>query len=321
MKIPTLHERHLGALIGSLVGDALGVPVEFTAREVRDSDPVTGMRGYGTWNQPPGTWSDDGAMTLATADVLVHQGWDTAAMMEGFRRWLDEGWWTARGNVFDIGSTTRKAIDRYAITGDHLTCGQASETNNGNGSLMRCLPASLWLLDRSDADIVHLAGEASALTHAHPRSRLACAWHAVWCREALTNAEMAAVLTATNVAMTPSLPEAERVVFRRILSGEVLGLPRRQVSSDGYVISTLEASLWCLAHHRSFPETVLAAVNLGGDTDTTGAVVGGMAGLWYGIHAIPTAWMEALPRLDDVRHLAENLAQKCAHHGGPHGVH
>lgn len=85
-------------------------------------------------------WLIDGAMTFAIADVLVHQGWDTAAMMEGFCRWLDEGWWTASGNVFDIGSTTRKAIDRYAITGNHLTCGQASETSIGNGSKMRCLP-------------------------------------------------------------------------------------------------------------------------------------------------------------------------------------
>lgn len=318
MKEPTLRERHVGALLGSLVGDALGVPVEFSAREVRDADPVTGMRGYGTWNQPPGTWSDDGAMTLVTADVLAQKGWDSAAMMEGFRRWLDEGWWTARGNVFDIGSTTRKAIDRYAITGDHRTCGQSSETSNGNGSLMRCLPASLWLLEQADDDLIRRAGEVSALTHAHPRSQMACAWHALWCRAALNHGGLFEVQRSVNEALDEHLPDADRSAFARISSGGVLRLPRRQVSSDGYVISTLEASLWCLAHQRTYAETVLAAVNLGGDTDTTAAVVGGMAGWWYGIQAVPTVWIQAIPRSNDVRELAEHFAQRCLHQRGSH---
>ena len=73
MNIPTpsTHERLLGGMIGTLVGDALGVPVEFTGRSMRDKDPVTGMRAFGTWNQPAGTWSDDSSMTLAAADVMA----------------------------------------------------------------------------------------------------------------------------------------------------------------------------------------------------------------------------------------------------------
>ena len=315
MKDPTLHDRYLGALIGTLVGDALGVPVEFTAREVRNADPVTDMRGFGTWNQPPGTWSDDGAMTLVTADVLVHQGWDTAAMMEGYRRWLYSAWWTARGTVFDVGATTARAIDHFAITRDHRSCGLALESSNGNGSLMRCIPVSLWLCHRTQEEVIQFASESSSLTHAHPRSRLACAWHALWCQAALTEPEFKETIRTANSGIEGHLSSQERTVFARMLSGAITELPREAISGDGYVISTLEASIWCLGRNRTFADTVLAAVNLGEDTDTTGAVVGGMAGWRYGVQEIPRTWIEALPRLDEVNALAERFAQRCVNHG------
>lgn len=311
MNTPNATARILGGLFGTLVGDALGVPVEFTGRSMRDLDPVTGMSGYGTWNQPPGTWSDDGAMTLASADTLTAHGWNLDRMMDGFRRWYDEAWWTAHDAVFDIGGTTRLAIIDYRINRDAASCGRQGEDANGNGSLMRIFPASAWLAGSSSKDRIRRAGDASALTHAHIRSRLCCAWHAQWCAAVLAGSDARGAAGKASQRLQREVPAGEHAPLARILDGTAMDLPRVRVPSDGYVVSTLEAAQWCLAQHNSFADAVLAAVNLGGDTDTTGAVVGGMAGWLHGVEAIPTAWIDALPRRSELDTLAKRFAERC----------
>ena len=128
--------RILGGLYGSLVGDALGVPVEFASRSAREVDPVTGMREFGTHNQPAGTWSDDGALLLCSVDSQVEKGFDTQDMGERFVRWQDESLWTARGRVFDIGNATWDALSNIAQGMPAEEAGGTTERSNGNGSLM-----------------------------------------------------------------------------------------------------------------------------------------------------------------------------------------
>jgi len=316
---PSLHDRIRGGLLGTLVGDALGVPVEFSSRSARDLDPVVDMRGFGTWNQPSGTWSDDGAMALATADMLTTHGWQPQQLMEGFRRWLDGGFWAAHGMPFDVGNATRNAIMLYRIHGDWSNCGQDSEWDNGNGSLMRCFPVSAWLVGASPTDRIRLAGEASALTHAHIRSRLCCAWHAQWCEATLSERDVGVAAAQVNARLRRDVPPAEWTHLARLLDGTILQAPRDSVNSSGYVVATLEASLWCVARHGSFSEMVLAAVNLGGDTDTTGAVTGGMAGWLLGAGAIPETWLSALPRRGEVEDLATRFAERCLDQWSAHG--
>lgn len=311
MSLPSAHDRIVGGILGTLVGDALGVPVEFQERATLDRDPVVGMRSGGTWNQPAGTWSDDGAMCLVTADVLCHLGWDLENLMIGFDRWLYSALWTARGGVFDIGHRTRSSIERFRAGEPAGRCGGDQESDNGNGSLMRALPVSCWLHRSPSARRIRLAGDASALTHAHPRSRWCCAWHAAWCDAVLAGGETSAAAAAANAQIAPLLPPAERAALARILDGRLLGAPRQAIASGGYVVHTLEAAVWCLLRYVGFAETVLAAVNLGGDTDTTAAVAGGMAGLRGGAAAIPAGWLAALPRHEEVTALAHHFADAC----------
>ena len=84
--------------------------------------------------------------------------------------------------------------------------------------------------------------------------------------------------------------DRERDAFSRVLSGEIGGVSEADIVSNGYVVSTLEASLWCLLTTGSFEEAVLRAVNLGSDTDTTGCVTGGLAGIHYGLDHVPERW-------------------------------
>ena len=314
MSTPEPRDRLLGGVIGTLVGDALGVPVEFTGRAMRDRDPVIDMHGFGTWNQPPGTWSDDSSMTLITADLLSRVGWDMERTITGFLAWLDEAWWTPHGVVFDIGNATHGALKTFRVHRDHTSCGKSDEYANGNGSLMRSLPVSCWLFGQPTEEIHRLAGEASALTHAHLRSRLCCAWHALWCDAKLAGRPVRVAARQASDRLRQHVPDFERKILGRLLDSSVMDLPRASIQSDGYVVSTLEAALWCVANHDDFRSTVLAAVNLGDDADTTGAVAGGMAGLHYGFNAIPPEWIAALARRDDVMALAERFATACVEH-------
>ena len=139
-----MRDKILGGVLGLCVGDALGVPVEFESRESLRSNPVTDMRGYGTYNQPAGTWSDDTSMTICLMDSLSG-GLDYFDIMTKFKSWINGAECTAHGEVFDVGNTTRKAIDRFTNGMDALKCGGGSEKDNGNGSLMRILPLVFYL--------------------------------------------------------------------------------------------------------------------------------------------------------------------------------
>jgi len=190
-------------------------------------------------------------------------------------------------------------------------CGGSEDHDNGNGGLMRLLPASCWLFGRPTADIVRLAGESSALTHAHPRSRLCAAFHALTTEDLLSGASIRSAALNSAARLRRHVPPEEREPLATLLDGSALDRPRRDVHSDGYVVSTLEAALWSLERHDDYPAAVLAAVNLGGDTDTTGAVAGGLAGLRGGITAIPPQWRDSLARHEEVLALADRFADAC----------
>jgi len=314
-----VRDRLMGGLVGLVLGDALGVPVEFGSRRERDRDPVRGLRGWGTHAQPRGTWSDDGALALAQADAFIRHGWQPHRHLEAFAAWRDHGAYTAHGQVFDIGGTTATALDRFRRGTPPEQTGGRSERDNGNGALMRILPASCWWAGAPLPVVVQRLGEASALTHAHPRSRWACAWHAVIAAGLLARRPVAEGLAAAALDLAPRLPPAERSALAPLIDSRCLYLPRAAVPSDGYVVSTLVAACWCLHRHDAFEAVVLEAVNLGGDTDTTAAVAGGLAGLRCGLTGLPRPWIDALPRAAAVLDLAERFAEAVlapSHVGG-----
>lgn len=303
---PTLRERMIGAMVGLVVGDALGVPVEFHRREALAREPLRDMIGHGTHDQPPGTWSDDSSMALVTAASLL-RGYDPKDMMAGFARWLLEDEWTPHGEVFDSGITTQQAIHRYA-GGAPPPWGGEGEMDNGNGSLMRILPLALASHRLAPAAVIDRAFEVSSLTHAHVRACLCCAYYSLVLREILDGRDLAAAMRAATGHLEPRVPAAEAEVLARILDGSVIDAPRGSIRGSGYVVHCLEASLWAAGRYADYREAVLAAVNLGEDTDTTGAVTGGLVGALVGVQAIPRAWVDGLARKGEVLALAERLA-------------
>lgn len=304
---PKFRDQIIGGVIGLVVGDALGVPVEFFSRESLRHNPVSGMRGYGTHGQPAGTWSDDSSLALVTLQSLLG-GYSPKAIMTGFQKWRSDNHMTPHGQVFDIGVTTAHAIRRAAHGVEPVLCGGASESENGNGSLMRILPLSIFVSRRDSAEIIRRSFEISSLTHAHFRSRLCCAYYSLLVRGILDGMDLERAMQEATRDLDPAIPPEERKILASILDGTVLERDERYISSGGYVVHTLEASLWCCHRYPDFSAAVLAAVNLGADSDTTGAVTGGLAGLIHGFGSIPQEWVEQLARSGEVLRLATACA-------------
>ncbi|OUL37338.1 hypothetical protein BV372_02790 [Nostoc sp. T09] len=303
--------KTLSGLMGLCIGDALGVPVEFTSRAERVKSPVTKMLGYGTWNQPPGTWSDDSSLTFCLAESLC-RGYSLDAIANSFWRWYKAAYWTPRGELFDIGNTTHAAIMRLKQGILPREAGGKIENTNGNGSLMRILPMAYYHKSLSFSELIARVHDVSAITHAHARSQMACGIYISIAVALLEGADLQAAYLQSldKIQSIYSVREylLEKPHFARIYSGEIGKLPVEEINSGGYVIDTLEASLWCLLNSSSYSETVLKAVNLGGDTDTTAAVTGGLAGIYYGVENIPQEWINQIARKQDIINLAKRFA-------------
>jgi ADP-ribosyl-[dinitrogen reductase] hydrolase len=306
----TTTTKILSGLMGVCVGDALGVPVEFSSRTERIKSPVTKMLGYGTWNQPPGTWSDDSSLMLCLADSLC-SGYGVDDIAQSFCRWYRENHWTAHGEVFDIGNTTYQAIIRLERGIPPLQAGGTNENSNGNGSLMRILPMAYLYETLTFSDLLTKVHEVSCITHGHLRSQMACGIYISIAVELLKGADLQTAylqgVEKIQEIYTDSQYIQEKPHFQRVFSGEISQLPTEKINSGGYVVDTLEASIWCLLNSSSYAESVLKAVNLGEDTDTTAAVTGGLAGIYYGVENIPPEWVEQIARKQDIIDLANRF--------------
>ena len=312
MTFHTPHQSILGGLYGSLVGDALGVPVEFCSREARKQDPVTGMRGHGVHGQPAGTWSDDGSLLLCAAESLLEKdGFDPQDMGERFLQWFELGHWAAYGLVFDIGNATRQALIRIRNGTPALQAGGRDQFDNGNGSLMRILPVVLASVHEDEDAFVTLIERASAITHGHARSKMACVFFGFVVRalqDGLGRYDALRQAQARFAGVYESNSELKH--FSAVMRDELATTSDWDIDSGGYVIDTLMASLWCLMTTDTFSDCVLKAVNLGDDADTTGCVAGGLAGIAYGYDAIPAEWRLKLPRQKELWELFANFEQK-----------
>ncbi|MCD0464618.1 ADP-ribosylglycohydrolase family protein [Flavobacterium sp. ENC] len=301
-------------LFGLAIGDALGVPVEFYSRFSLKENPVSDMIGYGTHYQPLGTWSDDSSLAFCLAESLCN-GFDLFDIARNFVKWYSTELWTPHGQVFDIGIATRNAIHNIGKGHQPEFCGGFEEKDNGNGSLMRILPLVFYLKDEEDIEVIYEKVKAvSSITHAHFRSVFACFVYVVYCLEILKEKDKFEAYSEVQIILSKFLQNkkynpAEIQLFDRVLINDISKYPEVNIHSSGYVLDSLQASLWCFLNSDSYEETVLKAVNLGEDTDTTAAIAGGLAGIYYGIEKIPKKWIKNLVRTNDIKNLAERLSK------------
>jgi len=296
----------LGGLVGLLVGDALGVPYEFhppqrlpLRKQIEMQPPAGFPRAHS--GVPVGTWSDDGAQALCLLATLVEQGrFSLVDFADRLLRWLDRGYMAVDDRVFDVGIQTADALDNLRDGVSARESGGADVMDNGNGSLMRCLPLAL-LHAGSDTALVREAHLQSLPTHAHPRSQVVCAFYCLVATGYLQGlADPWASADSRLEAVYQAWPDArEGSEYLREL--DVLrGFPQHDAPrGTGYVLDTLWSARRAL-EEPTFEDVVRTAILFGNDTDTTACVAGGLAGIRFGFGGIPARWLERLRGYDIV---------------------
>jgi ADP-ribosyl-[dinitrogen reductase] hydrolase len=302
-----LRDRVRGALVGLAVGDAVGTAVEFEAPG--SFPPVTDMTGGGAFGLEPGQWTDDTSMALCLAESLIERrGFDARDQMERYVRWWREGHLSSTGRCFDIGNTTRAALDRSVRTGDPFA-GSTDAHTAGNGSLMRLAPVAMCFVSRP-GDAVARAAESSRTTHGARVAVDACRYLAALLVGAMRGASREALLGGV-YEPEPRLWDASPLheEIAAIAAGSFRAKSPPAIRGTGYAARSLEAALWAFARASDFREACLLAANLGEDADTTAAICGQLAGAHWGESGIPAEWRERLAMWEVIDRYAEELAR------------
>lgn len=292
------------SLYGFIVGDAMGVPIEFEDREKLINKPVTSMLGYGSHDVEAGVYSDDTSMTLATMDSIIKQNGiiNYNDIADKFCDWVNNNEYTATNKIFDIGMTTKYALIKYFNNKiDATMCGGTNINENGNGSLMRMLPIALYCFYKNikdDNEIFTLVKNSSSITHAHDISILGCY---IYVRYVISLLETKNKISSYNFIKKLDYSmfiEEVKLEYSRIIFSDISTLNINDINSSGYVVDTLEAVFWIILNCSSYNESIIGAINLGGDTDTIGAITGSIAGILYGYDNISKRWLSKLKNKD-----------------------
>lgn len=300
MNEPLALKRSQGALLGLAIGDSVGMPVEFCPKD--SFTPITDMMAGGAFNLKKGQWTDDTSMALCLADSLIAcQGFDPQDQMTRYLKWYQHGENSVTGQCFDIGHATRQALEHFATT-NNPHAGSTDPYSSGNGSLMRLAPVPIFY-HNDLKKCVEYAVLSSKTTHASPDCLSACAYFAQVLYHALHGqSDKDTLLTATS-----GYPFSPNV--QAITDGSFKHKERDEIFGTGYVVSSLEASLWAFYHTDNFKDAILMAVNLGDDADTTGAITGQIAGAYYGLDGIPSDWVSDVAWREHILKLAKKLCQ------------
>ena len=278
------HNQYLGAIIGHAVGDAMGFPTEFSKREELLKNPVLEMIDSPDVGQPAGSWSDDTAMEIATIDSFIQKKcFDYKDIMDKWVKWISKSEYTPTGVAFDIGRTCLKAIKKYCNGTAPLQCGATSMNENGNGSLMRILPVALYAYSKNldDISIRKLTNEVSSLTHAHEVSRLGCY-----------------IYVQFIICLLKGYTKED--AYKHI----------QNLDYSSYDMNSINLYIRIFMNAQHYKEAIIASTNIGGDTDTIGAIVGSMAGIYYGFESIPSNWLDKLQRKEYLMELASEF-ERC----------
>lgn len=302
--IMTMKNRFIGSLLGLACGDAVGTTVEFKPRGT--FEPVTDMVGGGPFGLLPGQWTDDTSLALCLAESLIESGgFDAKDQSRRYLRWFRKGYLSSTGHCFDIGNTTRNALVAFDRSGDPFS-GPTDPNSAGNGSIMRLAPVPMFYVDEIDA-VVEFSAKSSRTTHGAAEAVDACKLFGVMIALALRGEGKEKILVDAikhldRAQLAPQITEIAEGTYREKSLDEIRG--------SGYVVKSLEAALWAFWHADTYEQAVLKAVNLGEDTDTTAAVVGQLAGAFYGAERIPSGWRSKVAFRETIEDYSLKLYEK-----------
>lgn len=293
-----LRDRFRGVLLGVATGDALGAPLEFQPPRAA-ANQLTEMVGGGWLKLPPGQWTDDTELTVATVESLLERRrFDPDDIAERLARWYLSG-------PLDVGNHTAMVLRDIAggkpWEQASAEAQQAQPESAANGSLMRAAPLALFFFQAPE-HAASLSPVLSRITHAHTHCQHACTLYNVVVAKLLQGEPLDAAITGAMEACQ-EMDAAMRMRLDRVR------LPENETSPTGWVLDTLEVALWSVWRSETFEDALVSAVNRGADADTVGAVAGGLAGALYGMSGIPQRWLSVLKERDRLLQMADALLE------------
>jgi len=297
----TARDRGTGALIGLAVGDALGAPVEFCppGRFKR----VTDMQPGGWFDLKAGQWTDDTSMALCLADSLLEcRELDPLDQLRRYVRWYDDGYMSSKPECFGCGQQTKMALRTFIETGSPRPLA-GDEDSQGNGSIMRLAPVPVAFAHFGIEVAQQMSGESSLTTHPARACVDACRLLGGMIAAAVQGLDKTQVLDTRFWRWGALHPD-----IAVIADGSYRDREPPEIQGGGWVVHSLEAAMWAVWRTDSFEDAVLAAVNLGDDADTTGAVAGQLAGAIYGADQISQHWREGITDPELLWRFADRLA-------------
>lgn len=294
-------------ILGLAIGDALGLPYEFLTRDELINETIDKMLPTERLKTPKGYYSDDTSLTLCLLESLTG-GYNLEDIANNFVKWLYDGYLTPEGKAFGIGKTTKESIIRIKEGVALSECGGIGERDNGNGSLMRILPLAYYLPTISHDKWYNIIREICSLTHAHDVSVIACTIYVLYAIELINGEDKFNSLVKVSETIKNDFSNnSELSRFEIVLNNEIKNQNIDNIRSGGYVVSTLEAALYCFLTTDNYNDCITTAIKLGHDTDTTAAVCGGLAGIYYKVHTINSNWIHSLKDLNKIISLCEKF--------------
>jgi ADP-ribosylglycohydrolase len=308
-----------GALFGLAIGDALGVPVEMIKRDVLKLNPVTdlnnykGPEGYKGHDQPLGSFSDDSSLTFCLAESLCN-GYNLNDIATRFVKYFFEGYWTAGGRVFGVGKSTEDSITRLRNGVPPERSGNYDVNCTGNGSLMRILPLLFYLRAYPVGMRYHMTRQVACITHGSMQTILPCFYFLEFALELLNDSDKQtayanAAKTVSTFIQSLRLSQEDLEVLKPLVDEDITQRSEDSINTIHHAVYTIQAAMYCFMKTNNYADAVLMAVNLGDDTDTTAAVTGGLAGLYYGFDTIPEKWIDQIKRSNEIRDLCDRLSK------------
>ncbi len=290
-----IENKIYGGIYGLLIGDAIGVPYEFKKpHEIKDIDINPKHIKNKTYPDIHyGTWSDDGAQSLILLSTLLdNDTFDTVDFFDRLVNWLDMGYMSVDNHTFDVGIQTYLSISAYKKSRKVEINSSPNEDQNGNGSLMRCLPLALWHKG-SNKELIDLAHKQSLITHPHLRSQVCCALYCLVARYLLLGCNPGIAIDKSKDELMNIYEKYHYFDALHELKENILSYDLVKCHGGSYVVDSLMSSLSCI-NEVSYSDTIKKAILFGNDTDTTACIAGGLAGIRFGFNQIPEHWVSGL---------------------------
>lgn len=309
------------SLMSFILGDVMGTPAQFILRanlkESLKQAPISELILNANTTIPFGAWSDDSSMTLCTMKSITDkQTINIENMSEYFLMWLYNAYLTPFDKTFDVGRTTYEALNNFK-NNHKMPSGLSNLYSNGNGSLMRILPVSIYcyIKNLSHKETFDIVKNVSSITHAHPISILGCYIYTLVIFDILDKKQKNEIIAnLSKIYNSKAIPDDYKEWLNKydtVLDGSIVTQNADNLDTSGYVKGTLEVALWGFYNTKSVEDCIFRIIELGEDTDTNSAVGAGLSGLYYGLRGkvAPHYWTDKIINKKNVLNIIDEYIE------------